>query len=89
MVAVIKDSVLHAEILKPGQPAWMVLDGKIEADGKANLVAQGLTGDPKATLNKSKPGSPYGFTVSAQFDGRSGTGKRNELRPCDLKFTKR
>lgn len=89
MLAVVKDSVLHSEILTPGIPGWMVLDGKIGADGKADLTARGLTGDPKATFNKAKPGSPYGFTVSAQFDGTSGTGKRNELRPCDLKFAKR
>jgi hypothetical protein len=89
LLAVVKDSVLHAEILTPGKPAWMVIDGKIGADGKANLVARGLTGNPAATLNQAKAGSPYGFTVSAQFDDASGTGKRNELRPCDLKFAKR
>jgi hypothetical protein len=67
----------------------MIIEGKIGADGKATFVARGLTGDPKATLNNSKAGSPYGYTISALFDGASGTGKRNELRPCDLRFNKR
>jgi hypothetical protein len=53
------------------------------------LMAKGLTGNPAMTVNNAKAGSPYGFTISAQFDNSSGTGKRNELRPCDLTFAKR
>jgi hypothetical protein len=89
VMAVVKDSVFHAELLTPGTPGWLVMSGKIGANGKTSLMAKGLTGNPAATINNAKAGSPYGFTVSAQFDSASGTGKRNEIRPCDLKFAKR
>lgn len=89
MKAEVKDGVLHGEYLTPGTPAWFVIDGKIAADGKASFVAKGLTGNPAVTMNNSKPGSPYTFTADGQFEGSSGSGKRNELRPCDLKFAKR
>ena len=88
-LAVVKDSVLHAELLTPGTPAWFIIGGKIEGDGKAKLFVRGLTGNPAATLNRAKPGSPYSFTANAQFDPTSGSGKRVELRPCDLTFAKR
>jgi hypothetical protein len=89
VLATVKNGELQAELLKPGTPTWLNLSGKIGADGKATLFARGLTGDPGNTLNNAKPGSPYSFTVNAQFDGSSGTGKRNELRPCDLNFARR
>jgi hypothetical protein len=89
MSAVVKDNVMHGEHLKPSNPAWLVIDGRIGVDGKATLMAKGLTGNPAMTVNNAKAGSPYGFTISAQFDNSSGTGKRNELRPCDLTFAKR
>lgn len=89
VMAIVRDGVLQAELLTPGTPAWLLISGKIGADGKASLLAKGLTGDPANTTNRAKSGSPYAFTVDAQFDGSSGMGKRNELRPCDLKFAKR
>jgi hypothetical protein len=36
-----------------------------------------------------KSGTPYSYTVNAQFSGSSGSGKRVELRPCTLTFVKR
>jgi hypothetical protein len=85
----VKDGVLHAEILKEGTPNWLVVDGTIGADGKSTLVARGLTNDPRYTGSLAKPGTPYSYTVNAQFSAASGSGKRVELRPCRLTFVKR
>ncbi|QWG15694.1 caspase family protein [Bradyrhizobium sediminis] len=89
MIAAVKDSTFHAEELTRGTPGWLAIDGKIGTDGKATLVAKGLTASPAATLGHAKAGSPYGYTVTAQFDGSSGAGKRNENRLCNLSFARR
>ena len=88
MAVTVKDGALRSEYQTPGTPGWLLITGAVEADGKARLAAKGLTGDPAYTVNKSKSGTPYGFTIDAQFDGASGTGKRIEIRPCDLKFAR-
>ena len=87
--AVVTDGKFHAEDGVQGKPNFLAIDGDIEADGKAFLIAKGLTGSSKFTVNNSKEGSPYTYTVNAQFDGSSGSGKRNELRPCNLVFARR
>lgn len=89
LAGVVNDGVFHAELGTAGNPGRLVIDGRIGLDGKATLVAKGLTGSPKATLNNQKSGSPYGYTISAKFEEYSGTGKRNENRPCDVTFAKR
>jgi len=71
----VRDSVFHAEALARGTPGWLAIDGKIGTDDKATLDAKGLTGDPTSTLFHRNAGSPYGYTITAQFDGSSGTGK--------------
>lgn len=89
LAGVVSDGSFHAEAGTVGNPGWLMMDGRIGLDGKATIVAKGLTGSPKATLNYQKSGSPYGYTISAKFDENSGTGKRNENRPCTVTFTKR
>ena len=89
LTATVKDGVLHGERLIAGTPGWMVLDGSIAGDGSATLSARGLTNQPIYTENRAKPGSPYAYTVDAHFDRSRGSGKRIELRPCNLTFAKR
>ena len=89
LVGVISNGSFRAEGGSAGTPGWLLMDGKINPDGTATLVAKGLTASPKATLNNLKAGSPFGYTVTAKFDERSGTGNRNENRPCTVTFTKR
>jgi hypothetical protein len=88
LAGVVNDGVFHAERGAAGNPGRLVIDGRIALDGKATLVAKGLTGDPKLTINNQKSGSPYGYTISAKFDENSGTGKRNESRPCTVTFAR-
>jgi hypothetical protein len=80
---------LHGELLKEGAPNWLAIDGPIDEDGKTILLVHGLTNDPKYTYGQVKAGSPYTYTVNAQFNAASGSGKRVELRPCTVSFLKR
>jgi hypothetical protein len=57
------------------------LSGTIAPDGNAQLTMVGSAGNSR--------GLPYTlYEVTAHFGGRSGSGKRNEQRPCSLNFSK-
>ena len=71
----------------PDEPS-AALEGRIESDGGACLVARGLTGDPDYALGGVQRSSPY-VSVTAHFDAARGSGQRVELRPCQLTFVKR
>lgn len=86
--ATVANGVFHAEAEgKDGNR--LEIDGQIPPDGKTTLSARGTTGASTYTLNHVPPGSPYAFTVDAQFERSRGSGKRNEARPCNLIFVKR
>jgi hypothetical protein len=87
--ATIANGVFHADAQSQGAVNRLEIDGQIPADGKTTLSARGTTGASTYTLNNLAPGSPYAFTVDAQFDRARGTGKRNEARACGLVFVKR
>jgi hypothetical protein len=89
LFATVKGGALRAEDQTSGKPNWLLIDGDIAEDGKATLTARGLTGDSVYAVGGAKPGSPYLYTIDAQFEHNRGTGKRNELRPCTVTFAKR
>ncbi len=90
LVGTVTNGVFHAEAQgQDNNVNRLEIDGKIPADGKTTLSARGTTGASTYTLNNSAPGSPYAFTVDAQFERSRGTGKRNEARACNLIFVKR
>jgi hypothetical protein len=84
----VKDGILHGEYGVAGTPAWLAIDGPIGADGRAILSARGLVGDSATTFAQTKTGTSYSYTIEASFDGTQGSGKRLELRPCTVSFTK-
>jgi len=86
--ATVTDGTFRAEDKSSGKPNWLLIDGAIAPDGKATFTAKGLTGDAVYSVGGIKAGSPYSYTIDAQFERRRGTGKRNELRPCTLTFAK-
>ncbi|TFV39332.1 caspase family protein [Bradyrhizobium frederickii] len=88
LVATVTNGVFHAEA-QGKDVNRLEIDGQIPADGRTTLSARGTTGASAYTLNNLAPGSPYAFTVDAQFDRSRGTGKRNEARACNLVFVKR
>ena len=84
----VKDGALRAVRGAEGSPDSLRMEGEIKPDGSALLVAHGRTGDPKYSVGGVAASTPYSFTVKAQFDGSSGVGKRQEMRPCEVRFTK-
>jgi len=70
----VKNGILHGEEGTKGAPAWYELSGKIESGGAADLVADGVTGDPGYTPKHPERGLRYHYQVLAHFDGRRGTG---------------
>jgi hypothetical protein len=88
-VAQVKDNFLRGEHGVEAKPAWLRLEGAIQPDGSATLDARGLTGDPKYNIKGVVQGLPYAYRVAAHFDSDRGTGRRLELRACDLRFAKR
>ncbi|EJN12137.1 hypothetical protein PMI42_04467 [Bradyrhizobium sp. YR681] len=89
LAATVTNGVFHAEAQNKDGVNRLEIDGQIPADGKTTLSARGTTGASTYTLNNLPPGSPYAFTVDAQFDHSRGSGKRNEARACSLVFVKR
>jgi len=87
--ATVTNGVLHAEDPEPRTTNTLAIDGQIPADGKATLSARGTSGPSVYTVNNATPGSPYAYTIDAQFEHTRGSGKRNELRPCNFIFVKR
>ncbi|MCP3477426.1 caspase family protein [Bradyrhizobium sp. CCGUVB1N3] len=89
LTATIANGAFHAEDADQAKANWLAIEGQIQADGKATLSARGTTGPSAYTVNNAAPGSAYAYTIDAQFERTRGTGKRNELRPCNFTFVKR
>jgi len=87
-VAQVKDGVLRGERGVEGGAGSLRLQGNIQPDGNARLDARGLTSDPKYNARNVPQGAPYAYSVAARFEGSRGTGRRTQLRPCDLTFAK-
>ncbi len=86
--AQVRNGVMRGQRGTPGANSSGTISGQIKPDGAAQLSVSGRTGDPDYSVGRVAPGYPFHFTVTAHFDERSGSGKRNELRACDLSFTK-
>jgi hypothetical protein len=87
--ATVSDGVLHAEKGSRGQPGWLSLDGKVLADGSADLYVKGIVGAAPFAVGQRPAGTEYGYHVAATFSDTSGTGHRVEGRPCSVVFTKK
>ena len=64
------------------------MSGQIQTNGDAFLKMEGITGNVEYNINRVSPGTPFVYTATAHFAGRSGSGKRNESRSCELTFAK-
>ncbi len=87
-VAQVKDGYLRGEYGAEGAPGSLKLQGQIQPDGQAMLDAKGYTGDRRFNIKAVSSGVPYSYQVAARFDGSRGTGRRVQLRSCELKFAK-
>jgi class 3 adenylate cyclase len=84
----VMDGVLRGENGTQGEPDSLLMQGDIQSDGSALLRVIGRTGDPRYAIQRAAKGSPYAYQVEARFAGSHGTGRRLQLRPCQLSFDK-
>ncbi|HUA32022.1 MAG TPA: hypothetical protein VMA09_00330 [Candidatus Binataceae bacterium] len=84
----VTNSVIHGEHGDQNQPGWMSLDGTIQNNGDANLMATGLTGGAAYNLGHTAHGIPYQHPVTAHFDTAQGKGQWVTTRVCPFTFTK-
>jgi hypothetical protein len=88
-VSEVKDGRLRGLRGTEGQPSSLLIEGKIDADGKAKLYATGRTGSKEYVPGRDTPrGSEYSYNIEAQFNGTTGTGRRVEGRACSFEFAK-
>ncbi|MEP6943508.1 MAG: adenylate/guanylate cyclase domain-containing protein [Betaproteobacteria bacterium] len=88
-IAQVKEGYLRGQHLIENSPGSLRLQGQIRADGTAKLDAHGFVGDPKFAITGAVKNAPYSYTVDARFDASRGSGRRMQLRPCELLFSKR
>lgn len=89
-VATVQDGRLVADNVATQAGGGQIhLEGPIRRDGSARLRAEGTVGNPNNAARRAASGSSFRYTVEAQFDERSGTGRRMQTRPCDFTFAKR
>lgn len=88
--AYVKDSVFHGKYEAKKSGAFLILDGKIKADGSAFIRADGDTGsDKKHVIGSYQRNTSYNYNIDATFTESRGTGKRISGRNCDLTAVKR
>jgi hypothetical protein len=84
----VKDGVFHAQHRNENAPGSLKIDGPIQPDGTADLIATGRTGNPDYAVKHLAPSTPYSYRIKAHFDGTRGTGTRLDSRRCDFTFTR-
>jgi len=92
--SVIQNGNFRGERGTAGEGGYLLLEGKIAADGSAKLEATGIVASRKyARGTFAHKGEEYGYKVKAQFQDAEGTGARDEGlgivgRACKFDFTK-
>ena len=84
----VKDGVFHAQRKAEDAPGSLRIDGPIQPDGTAELIAKGLTGHPDNAVRHLTPATPYTYRIKARFEGSKEVGTRLDSRKCDFTFTK-
>lgn len=83
----VQGGALSGQITNPDNSSGE-LSGAIGDDGNAQLTMIGRAGNSDFNYDHAAAGSAIRYTVTAHFSARSGSGKRNEQRPCSFTFTK-
>jgi len=91
--SVIADGKYRGQHGEPGGPGYLVIEGKIAADGSAKLSAKGTVTKNNAHGVSATKGNNYSYDIKAHFDADKGSGTRNEGagilgRPCTFDFVK-
>jgi hypothetical protein len=86
--ATVKDGHLVGHYRNKGQSPSLTLEGQINPDGTATLVADGISADSDHNIKFAPPMSPISFRVAAKFEGGAGAGSRLGVRSCKFTFKK-
>ncbi len=92
--SIIQNSNFRGEHGAPGEPGYLLIEGKIAQDGSAKLAANGVVASREYARGAfAHKGEDYSYEVKAQFKESEGTGVRNAGlgivgRPCTFEFTK-
>ena len=92
--SVIQNSNSRGERGTAGEGGYLLIEGKIAADGGAKLEANGIVASRKYARGPlAHKGEEYSYKIKAQFQDTEGTGTREEGlgivgRACKFDFTK-
>jgi hypothetical protein len=92
--SVIQNSNFRGEHGTAGEPGYLLIEGKIAADGSVKLSATGIVASRKYSRGIfAHKGEEYSYSIKAQFREMEGTGIRSEGlgivgRPCTFDFAK-
>jgi uncharacterized caspase-like protein len=84
----IKDGTLHNTFGEAGKPGSATFDGKIEANGGANIAVNGLTHPANDPVHRP-PGTPFHYRIALELKESGGAGIRvDSPRPCRFELTR-
>ncbi len=89
LTSTVKEGLLHGARGVQGTPGWLQLDGRILADGSADISARGLVGKERYALEERPAGTPYSYRIDARFSETSGVGHRVKGRACTVSFSRK
>lgn len=90
----VQNSNFRGEHGVAGEPGYLLIEGKIAADGHAKLAASGIVASRKYARGVfARQGEEYSYNIKAHFGETEGTGARDEGlgivgRPCTFVFVK-
>jgi hypothetical protein len=93
-VSVIQDSKFRGEHGTAGEPGYLLIEGKIAADGSAKLSATGIVASRQYARGVfAHKGEDYSYDIKAKFTDTEGTGSKSaglgiEGRACPVEFVK-
>jgi hypothetical protein len=86
--AQVESGIFRGEVGVGGHPGWTKFEGRVLADGTADIYGSGLTGASATTLGGPPPGSSASYHYVTRFDGSRATGTRADNRPCSFTASK-
>jgi hypothetical protein len=85
--ATVKHGRLVGQYRLKGQRPSLTLEGKVEPDGSAILIGEGLSGDSDHNIGFAPRQGRISFRVTARFEATLGTGRAG-IRGCKFTFNK-
>ena len=87
----VKDGIFRYQFGETGTPRSGIYEGKIEADGSAEISVKGLTGSAANDPLHRNAGSPFHYKMAVKLDGSRGTGAAVRIdtpRPCHSEWSR-